>query len=100
MLLDRCNGTTARRDCEPNSKKITKLEELVIFQHILDLDLRGFAPNLNAVRDMATSYLLSAVPARLASTGQTTLLSRPMSLKHNSIQRTIAREPYTKIQWL
>ena len=29
-LQDRRGGMTARRDCEPNSKKLTKLEELVI----------------------------------------------------------------------
>jgi hypothetical protein len=29
----------ARRDCQPNSRKLTQLEEEVIVKHILDLDL-------------------------------------------------------------
>jgi hypothetical protein len=48
-LRDRRAGITMRRDCEPNSKKLTKLEEEVIVGHILDLDSRGFAPTLGAV---------------------------------------------------
>jgi hypothetical protein len=50
-------GTAARRDCEPNSKRLTKLEEEAIIQHILDLDSRGFAPTLGAVQDMANKLL-------------------------------------------
>ena len=47
----------ARRDCQPNSKKLTQLEEEVIVKYILDLDLRGFAPTYAAVRDMADKLL-------------------------------------------
>ncbi|EKG08898.1 hypothetical protein MPH_14164, partial [Macrophomina phaseolina MS6] len=50
-------GTTARRDCEPNCKKLTKFEELAIVEHILDLDSRGFPPTKEAVRDMANKLL-------------------------------------------
>ena len=50
-------GRPARRDCQPNSKKLTQLEEEVIVKHILDLDLRGFAPTYAAVRDMANRLL-------------------------------------------
>ena len=46
-----------RRDCEPNSKKLIKLEEEVITRHILDLDLREFPPTLSAVQDMANKLL-------------------------------------------
>jgi len=56
-LQTRRAGVTSRRDCEPNSKKLTKLEEEAIIQHILDLDSRGFAPTLDAVRDMANKLL-------------------------------------------
>jgi gamma-glutamylcysteine synthetase len=48
-LQNRRAGITARRDCEPNSKKLTKLEEEVITRYILDLDSRAFAPTLGAV---------------------------------------------------
>jgi hypothetical protein len=50
-------GVPARRDCEPNSKKLTQLEEEVIVRHILDLDERGFAPTYAAVRDIANKLL-------------------------------------------
>jgi hypothetical protein len=50
-------GTPARRDYQPNSKKLTKLEEQVITNYILDLDLRGFAPTYEDVRDIANKLL-------------------------------------------
>jgi hypothetical protein len=56
-MHDRRAGKPARRDCQPNSKKLTQLEEQVIVSHILDLDLRGFAPTYAAVRDMADRLL-------------------------------------------
>ena len=34
---------------------LTKLEEKVVVEHILDLDLRGFPPRLADVADMANS---------------------------------------------
>ena len=56
-LRRRRTGTTARRDYKANSKKLTKLKELVIVEHILDLDSRGFIPSLSAIRDMANKLL-------------------------------------------
>jgi hypothetical protein len=50
-------GKPARRDCQPNSKKLTQLEEEVVVRHILNLDQRGFAPTYAAVRDMADKLL-------------------------------------------
>ena len=46
-----------RRNCELNLKKLTKLEEEAITRHILNLDTRGFAPSLGAVRDIANKLL-------------------------------------------
>ena len=56
-LRDRRRGKPARRDCQPNSKKLTQREEEVIVRHILDLDARGFAPTYAAVRNMADKLL-------------------------------------------
>jgi hypothetical protein len=56
-LHRRRDGKPARRDCQPNLKKLTQQEEEVIVQYILDLDLRGFAPTYAAVRDMADRLL-------------------------------------------
>ena len=47
----------ARRDCQPNLKKLTQLEEEVIVSYILNLDQRGFAPTYAAVRDIANKLL-------------------------------------------
>ena len=58
-LSDRRAGKTARRDCTPNSMKLTKTEESAIVLYILDLDSRGFPPRLAAVEDMA-NHLLDA----------------------------------------
>jgi hypothetical protein len=57
MLRDRRAGKPARRNCQPNSKKLTQLEEKVIVQHILHLDQRGFAPTYAVLRDMANKLL-------------------------------------------
>jgi hypothetical protein len=56
-LRNRRASRPARRDCQPNSKKLTQLEEQVIVSYILNLDLRGFAPTYAAVRDMADKLL-------------------------------------------
>jgi hypothetical protein len=52
-LNRRVHGITARRDCIPNSRKLTATEEQTIMQYILELDSRGFAPRLCEVADMA-----------------------------------------------
>ena len=56
-LKTRRDGTTLRRDCTPNSMKLTVSEEEAIKKYILELDSRGFAPPLNAVREMANKLL-------------------------------------------
>ena len=56
-LRHRRAGMPARRNCQPNSKRLTQLEEEVIVSYILDLDQRGFAPTYAAVRDMADKLL-------------------------------------------
>jgi hypothetical protein len=56
-LGDRRAGKPARRDCQPNSKKLSQQEEEVIVRYIIDLDTRGFAPTYAAVRDMADKLL-------------------------------------------
>jgi hypothetical protein len=49
-LRHRRAGMPARRDCQPNSKKVTQLGEEVIVSYVLDLDQLGFAPTYAAVR--------------------------------------------------
>jgi hypothetical protein len=44
-------------NCQPNSKKLIKLEEEVIVRYILDLDQCGFEPTYVVVCDMADKLL-------------------------------------------
>jgi hypothetical protein len=53
----RRDGTRSRRDCEPKSKRLTKLEEEAIVQRILEECLRGIPPSKAHVRDMADRLL-------------------------------------------
>ena len=56
-LSTRLAGASPRRDRAPNLIKLTSTEELVIVQHILKLDERGYPPRLTDVEDMANSLL-------------------------------------------
>jgi hypothetical protein len=53
----RCDGTRSQRDCEPKSKRLTKLEEEAIIQRILEESLRGIPPSKAHVQDMADRLL-------------------------------------------
>jgi hypothetical protein len=57
MLRDQRAGKPAHRNCQPNSRKLTQLEEEVIVNYILDIDTRGSLPTYAAVRDMADKLL-------------------------------------------
>jgi hypothetical protein len=54
-ISNRRAGRPSQADRWPNSKNLTKLEEDVVVEHILDLDARGFSPRLAEVADMANS---------------------------------------------
>jgi hypothetical protein len=73
-------GVPAQRDCQPNSKKLAQLEEEVIVSHILDLDQRGFAPSLAAVRDMADKLLAARGGGRVGVNWPSTFVKRTDSL--------------------
>ena len=53
----RRDGKPSRRNCEPNSKSLTKLEEEVIIKRILKESLRGIPPSKLHVRDIADRLL-------------------------------------------
>jgi hypothetical protein len=56
-IQDRRTGRRPRCDCEPNRKSLTKLEEEVIVQRILDESLRGVLLSKVHIRDMADRLL-------------------------------------------
>jgi hypothetical protein len=53
----RRDGKRSRRDCEPNLKRLTKLEEEVIVQRVLEESARGIPSSKADVRDMADRLL-------------------------------------------
>jgi hypothetical protein len=54
-LSRRCAGQTPQADRWPKSRNLTKTEEGVVVEYILELISRGFPPRLAAVADMANS---------------------------------------------
>jgi len=56
-LIQRRAGKLARRDCEANLKKLTKVEEEAIVERILELDAHGKGPTKTIVQDMANDLL-------------------------------------------
>ena len=80
-LRDRRAGKVLRRDCEPNSKKLTKLEEDVIIQYILELGSRGFPPRLQAVRDMADQLLAARGASKVGKNWPENFVRRTAELK-------------------
>jgi hypothetical protein len=50
-------GTQPQRDWKPKSMKFFPTKEEFFFQHVLDLEVRGFLTRLATVKDMADSLL-------------------------------------------
>jgi hypothetical protein len=57
-LRDRRYRALSRRDREPNSKKLSKLEEEALVRTILELNLRGTPTTKAMVRDIANNLLI------------------------------------------
>ena len=103
-LRDRRAGKAARRDCQPNSKKLTQLEEEVIVSHILDLDLRGFAPTYAAVCDMANRLLAARGAGQVGVHWPRNFVKRTDSLKTRfnrpyDRQRALCEDPVLIKSW-
>jgi hypothetical protein len=90
-LRDRRAGRPARRDCQPNSKKLSQLEEEVIVSYILNLDLRGFAPTYAAVRDMADKLLAARGAGQVGQKWPANFVKRTDSLR-TRFDRTYDRQ--------
>jgi len=72
---------TTRRDYKPNSKKLTKLKEEVIVRHILELDSRGFAPTLGAIKDIVDKLLTARATRQVGKNWPTNFVNRTAKLK-------------------
>jgi hypothetical protein len=103
-LRRRRAGKSARRDCQPNSKKLTQLEEEVIVKYILDLDLRGFPPTYAAVRDMADKLLAARSAEKVGQKWPANFIKRTDSLRTRfnrayDRQRALCEDPALIIAW-
>jgi hypothetical protein len=97
-------GVPARRDCQPNSKKLTQLEEEVIVSYILDLDQRGFAPTYAAVRDIADKLLAARSAGQVGQKWPANFVRRTDSLttRFNQAydrQRALCEDPVLISSW-
>ncbi|EDO00270.1 hypothetical protein SS1G_14140 [Sclerotinia sclerotiorum 1980 UF-70] len=59
----RMDSTTPRIESRANSHNLTKLEEEMFIQYIIDMDKKGFVPKLNSVEDIA-NYILESQGAK------------------------------------
>ncbi|USP82168.1 hypothetical protein yc1106_09442 [Curvularia clavata] len=103
-LIDRRARKRARRDYQPNSKKLTKLEEDVIANHILDLDLRRFAPTYAAVRDIANKLLATRGASQVRQKWPANFVKRTDSLttrfsRAYDRQRALYEDPVLIKSW-
>jgi hypothetical protein len=77
----RMNGHLPLPERRPANLNLSKLEEEVIVQKILDLDSRGFAPRLSGVEDMANYILKSRGGRRVGGRWAQRFIQRQPALK-------------------
>jgi hypothetical protein len=87
-LRSRLKGTTPRLETAPVNRKLSSIEEQSLIQWILNLDQRGFPPQVIDVRRMAD--------ALLAGRGQT---PPPPPVGQNWVSRFISRQPELQTKW-
>jgi hypothetical protein len=98
------NGHTSIRDRRPALQKLTKLEEEVIVQYILNLDSRGFAPRLASVEDMANYLLKTRGGKRVGKLWAHRFIQRRQELKTRfnrvyDFQRALCEDPKLIGDW-
>jgi hypothetical protein len=103
-LRRRRAGISSQRDCQPNSKKLTQLEEEVIVSYILNLDQRGFAPTYAAVRDMADKLLAARGGGQVGQKSPANFVKRTESLttrfnRAYDRQRALCEDPVLIRSW-
>ncbi|KFZ02603.1 hypothetical protein V500_00078 [Pseudogymnoascus sp. VKM F-4518 (FW-2643)] len=86
-LRQRIQGMASQRDSIPNSCKLTPYEESAIVQYILDLDLRGFLPRLQAVQEMADLLLSERGESPVGINWTTNFIKRRTEIKAKFSQK-------------
>jgi hypothetical protein len=103
-LSERMAGISPRTETRPNCSKLSRLEEEVIIQRILDLDSRGFAPRLASVEDMANYILESRGGKRVGKLWAHRFVQRQPDLKTRfnrvyDFQRALCEDPEILGAW-
>ena len=86
-LTRRMKGSTSRRDSPPNSAKLTKLEEKVIIEKIIDLDSRSCSPRISGVAVMANLLLAARGALLVGKLWPYRFISRHKELKTRQVRR-------------
>ena len=97
-LSDRMTGRSSRNDIQPNSLKLTKLEEETIVRYVFDRDSRGFSPRLADVEDMANYLLETRGGKRVGKCWAQRFVARRLELKTRfnrvyDFQRALCEDP-------
>jgi hypothetical protein len=79
---------------------LTKLEEKIIVQRILELDSQAFPPRLSAVEDMANRLLRDRDASRVGKNWASNFVKRQPQLKTVFSRKYDYSRPYAKIQSL
>jgi hypothetical protein len=103
-LSNRIAGRTYRPETKANSLKLTKREERVIIQYILDLDSRGFAPRLASIEEIANYILKSRGGRRVSKLWVYRFVKRQLDLKTRfnhvyDFQRALCEDPNILGAW-
>jgi hypothetical protein len=80
-LSNRRAGKQPQPGGTPKSMKLTVAEEETLVQHILNLDARGFPPQLAAVKDIANSLLAKRHRDQVGQNWAATYVKRRPELK-------------------
>ncbi|USP79293.1 putative transposase [Curvularia clavata] len=80
-LRQRRDGRDSQADRRPKTMNLTKLEEEVVVEHILDLGSRGFPPRLADVANMANSLRAERNLGQVGQNWPSTFVKRRPELK-------------------
>jgi hypothetical protein len=86
-LGDRKNGLQSRGDIIANLRKLSDLEEQKIVKYILDLDSRGFSPQINSVEEMANLLRGSRNASPVGKRWAGNFIKRQLELKTRLFRR-------------
>lgn len=97
-LTNRMNGRTFKADSRPISHMLTKVEEDVIVQYILELDSRGFPPLIDDVRAIADQILATRSSRRVGKQWPYRFIQRREELRTRfsrayDFQRALCEDP-------